>query len=172
MYVFISPHFRIFSANSEKVWNTWAVSKSCEVVQEFASKLKILFLKSCVSLVSKQKSGQSPRAVRLFRRRTWVLRRAPVTCCIHYCAGISTSVHFALSECDQVTSIYTFIWIAGFYPVIVCKVTCRTDHLLTSSICVQSLIWGIRCCPVMWLRVSSCHRIGCNLKWVTSWQVN
>ena len=46
-----------------------------------------------------QKSGQSPRAVRLFRRRTWVLRRAPVTCCIDYCAGISTSVHFALSEC-------------------------------------------------------------------------
>ena len=48
--------------------------------------------------INLQRSGQSPRAVRLFRRRTWVLRRAPVTCCMDYCAGISTSVHLALSE--------------------------------------------------------------------------
>ena len=168
MYVFISPHVRIFSANSEKVWNAWAVLKSCEVVQEFAPKLKILFLKNCVSLTEVWAISESCEVVQ-------TAHVSSPTCASHLLHPLLCG-HLDLCPFRfvrvQVTSIYTFIWIAGCYPVIVCKVTCSTDHLLTSSICVQSLIWGIRCCPVMWLRVSSCHRIGCSLKWVTIWQVH
>ena len=151
MYVFISPHVRIFSANSEKVWNTLAVLKSCEVVQEFAPKLKILFLKNCFSLTEVWAISESCEVVQ-------TAHVSSPTCASHLLQGLLCG---HLDVCPfrfvrvQVTSIYTFIWIAGFYPVIVCKVTCSKDHSLTSSICVQSLIWGIRCCPVRWLRVSS-----------------
>ena len=121
-----------------------AVLKSCEVVQEFAPKLKILFLKNCVSLTEVWAISESCEVVQ-------TAHVSSPTCASHLLQGLLCG---HLDVCPfrfvrvQVTSIYTFIWIAGFYPVIVCKVTCSKDHSLTSSICVQSLIWGIRCCPV------------------------
>ena len=73
MYVFISPHVRIFSANSEKVWNTWAVLKSCEVVQEFAPKLKILFFKNGVSLTEVWAISESCEVVQEFAPKLKIL---------------------------------------------------------------------------------------------------
>ena len=157
MYVFISRHVRISSANSEKVWNTWAVSKSCE---EFSPKLKFLF--------SKNKFTE----VWAISESCEVVQTAHVsspTCASHLLHGLLCG-HLNLCPFGfvrvQVTSICSFIWVLDVILWLCLK--SRADHLLTSCICVRSLIGGIRYYPVMWLRVSSCHRIGCSLKWVTS----
>ena len=157
MYVFISRRVRIFSANSEKVWNTWAVSKSCE---EFSPKLKFLF--------SKNKFTE----VWAISESCEVVQTAHVsspTCASHLLHGLLCG---HLNVCPfgfvrvLVTSICSFIWVLDV--ILWLCVKSRADHLLTSCICVRSLIGGIRYYPVMWLRVSSCQCIGCSLKWVTS----
>ena len=133
MYVFISRHVRIFSANSEKVWNTWAVSKSCE---EFSPKLKFLF--------SKNKFTE----VWAISESCEVVQTAHVsspTCASHLLHGLLCG-HLNLCPFGfvrvQVTSICSFIWVLDVILWLCLK--SRADHLLTSCICVRSLIGRIR----------------------------
>ena len=101
MYVFISRRVRIFSANSEKVWNTWAVSKSCE---EFAPKLKFLLSKN--KLTEVWAISESCEVVQ-------TAHVSSPTCASHLLHGLLCGLNlcpFGFVRV-QVTSICSFIWV-------------------------------------------------------------